>query len=169
MWLTGVVLLAGTASVAVGPSAVTTRLLTTQARPALTADQFAERWPAPPDPVEHPRRREKLRRLVQFTPAADPDKPRFWFLLAKVETERWHFQQTQARLLRSELAEAPPSAGPARAREVERLANGAVRSWEDALAGYSAAAAYQNFEQRDAALYWLVRLSLAAAAETPPR
>jgi hypothetical protein len=30
-------------------------------------------------------------------------------------------------------------------------------------------AAFPGFERRDAALYWLARLYLARAAETPPR
>jgi len=126
-------------TLAASPGAVTAlRTIAVKPGPTLTAAMFTQRWPTF-DEVEKPHRRETLRRLVQITPDADPDKPRFLLRLGAAETARW------------------------------RATGRVDGSWENAIAAYTAAAVFPSFERRDAALYWLTRLYLVRAPDPSER
>ncbi len=172
MWLTslGLALLTIAASPSSG-GGLGPRSRVAPAAPRLTAALFTERWPTTfdEDEIEKPHRREKLRRLVQITPDADPDKARFWMLLAAAETARWRAEQGRADEIAARIAAAPAAERAALQRERELLVGRAAWSWEAAVAAYDAAAKFPSFERRDATLYWLARLHLARAAETSPR
>jgi hypothetical protein len=166
MWLTGLWLALG---IATAPGSG--RQPSAKPGPRLSAELFTRRWPMPCEgwpgtcEIEKPHLREKLRRLVQITSDDDPDKARFWFVLAEVETERWRAQQLRAGALPGRAGEAAAGAPRALERESRMLAGRAGRSWEDAVAAYASAAAFPTFEPRDGALYWLARLYLARDEE----
>jgi hypothetical protein len=160
MWWTGLCLAAGLSAFGVPGAGVVRPTFAAKAHPTLSAELFTQHWPMTLE-IEKPHLREKLHRLVQVTPAGDPDKARFWFLLAEVETERWRSQQAQARVLAARVGEAPGGASGAREGERRMLAGRAEWSWEDAVGAYASAAEFPTFERRDAALYWLTRLYLA--------
>jgi hypothetical protein len=162
MWLAGA-LLAGIASLGVASSGVASGVLARH-RPTLSLDQFAARWPGLPDPIEKPRHREKLRRLIAYTADADPDKARFWMALADDECARWRSQSDRARALSSQIFSAPAGDRAALATEARRFERLAAGSWADSVAAYTAAAVDPRFGRRDTALFELVRLELAAAA-----
>jgi hypothetical protein len=128
----------------------------------LTAELFfTQRWPVI-DVVEKPGRRESLRRLVQVTADADPDKARFWLFLGEAETARWRLMEGRAGAMKAWATLTPPGAHQAALEQGHQTYEGRVdSSWKDAVAAYTAAASFPGFEQRDAALYWLTRLYLA--------
>jgi hypothetical protein len=158
MWLTGLGLALGIATVQV-PVRDVPEARAAKSGPTLRAEQFTH-WPMTSE-LEEPHRREKLHRLVEITSDGDPDKARFWFVLAEAEAEHWQLLQGRASILAARAGKVPAAKRRAFNDESRVLAGRAESSRQDAIAAYTTATAFPTFERRDAALYWLARLSLA--------